>query len=244
MDFQKIFRTSEGNLHHAYLIIGRGTREPLVAFLEESAGVVVRGNPDFWHGAFDVFTIEDARRLAVSQEAKAFGKVRPSQTHDSGADGVGRKIFIVEANSVSESAQNSLLKVFEEPTAGTHFFFLLPQDTVLPTLRSRMHVIHVSKVPFDTGNPVEARLPQEENILDMKIGERMKLVKETVEAISDEDKTKQDAVSLVNRIEAELYVKGVEKNAALLSVCEQARLSLYDNGAPVKMILEHVMLAI
>ena len=39
-----------------------------------------------------------------------------------GAFGGSRKIFIIGANSFTREAQNALLKTFEEPTAGTHFF--------------------------------------------------------------------------------------------------------------------------
>jgi len=215
---RKIFETS-GTLHHAYLVVAEDSA-PLFLFLEETVGVQRTGNPDFWHGRFDAFSIEDARKLATSQEAKDFNS--------------GRKIFVVEANSISEAAQNSLLKVFEEPTKGTHFFIVMPQDTLVPTLRSRMQVIHsIRDLPNDS-TP----------ILSLDFAERMKLVKQITEAISDDDKTKQDAIALVNRIETELYVAGLEKNAQLLSVCEEARLSLYDNGAPIKMVLEHVMLAV
>ncbi len=143
-----------GNIHHAYFLVG----EPSVVvphvreFLEKTVNIQLAGNPDVWHGRFDVFTIDDARQLSDSQERKSFqtntqankknsersikdGKNKEENTQES------RKIFIIETNSITESAQNSLLKVFEEPTVGTHFFIISPQDTLLPTLRSRMQVV-------------------------------------------------------------------------------------------------------
>ena len=81
-------------------------------------------------------------------------------------------------------------------------------------------------------------------VLDLSLAERLTLVKVLTESISDEEKTKQDAIVLLNQVEAELYEKGVEKSAKSLEVCESARASLYDRGAPVKIILENLMLSI
>ena len=82
------------------------------------------------------------------------------------------------------------------------------------------------------------------DILNMKMKERLEKVKKITDAISDEEQTKQDAILLINQIEAELYSKGLAEYASALQICQNARESLYDRGAPVKMILERVMLSI
>ncbi len=191
----------------------------LLSFIRDEVKVEVSGNPDFWHGIFNTFTISDARAISLSQESRDFQG--------------GKKIFIIQTDFITEEAQNSILKVFEEPTKGTHFFIISPQDMLLPTLRSRMQVI--------IHNSDELKL---ESVLKMKLSDRLSKVKEIVEAISDEEKTKQDAIAFLNRIEKELYSEGVEKSAYKLRVCEDARQSLYDRGAPVKIILENVLLTI
>ena len=71
-----------------------------------------------------------------------------------------------------------------------------------------------------------------------------KLAKEITDAISDEDKTKQDAIVFLNQVERELYEAGVEKNHKALEICELTRASLYDRGAPIKMILENLVLSV
>ena len=70
------------------------------------------------------------------------------------------------------------------------------------------------------------------------------MVKEIVDGIADEQKTKQDAIDFLNQIESELHTTGVLKSAKSLEICESARASLYDRGAPVKMILENLVLSI
>ncbi len=209
-------------LHHAYLFVGHKAEEivqKLKHFLEEKVGVKTSGNPDVLHNKYETFTIDDARSIAASESLKSVGG--------------GRKIFIIETDSMTEEAQNSLLKIFEEPSLGTHFFVVTPQDIILPTLRSRMQVIF-----HDTNEE------KRKSILKLSLAERVQLVRELVEGISDEEKTKQDAIIFLNNVEKELYDLGVEKNAKSLEICDLTRKALYDRGAPVKMILENLMLQI
>ena len=228
------------SLHHAYFVVSGKVEEvvgELKHFLEKTMGIKISGNPDVWHGQFKTFSISDARALSDSQERKDF----------SGS----KKVFIIETEIITEEAQNALLKVFEEPTAGTHFFIISPQDILLPTLRSRMHVLNLSTSQVDKfqGETLNSRRYLE--ILKMKMKDRLVKVKEITDAISDEEKTKQDAISLLNHIEDELYhtLHHTENITRLnlvnaLKVCENARVSLYDRGAPIKIILENVMLTI
>lgn len=213
-----------GALHHAYVCVGDvvSARQSLDDFLEHTLQFSVAGNPDMRVFVSDTFTKDDAHELFIAEERKGFAG--------------GRKIFIIQISVITEEAQNALLKVFEEPTEGTHFFVLIPQDILLPTLRSRVHIIS------DSAWHGASVLPG--SLLKKPLAEKMALVKEIVQGIADEEKTKQDAVVLLNQIEAELYHNGVEKSAHALEICEQARASLYDRGAPVKMILEQVMLSV
>lgn len=215
------------NLHHAYFLVGK-TEEILSEFfdfLEKKLGVKTKGNPDFWHGKFDNFNIEEARNLIENSSRKGFN---PSPRSD-----LGLKVFVVETDFISHEAQSSLLKVFEEPTDHTHFFIISPQNILLPTLLSRMQVLVFGEDDEKTSS-----------ILKLNLKERLEKVKEITEAISDEDSTKQDAIAFVNNIQSELYNKGIEKFSRELRICELTRQSLFQRGAPVKMILENLMLSI
>lgn len=220
--FIEMYKHSD-SLHHAYYFVEHKVEEGverLKQFLENTLGIKTNGNPDFSHRKYDNFTIDDARSLTLGEGMKDFFG--------------GKKIFIIETDFITEEAQNALLKVFEEPTVGTHFFIVSPQEVLLPTLRSRMQVY--------VGEDVNTKT--KEKVLDLNLKERLDLVKEITEGIKDEEKTKQDAISLLNQVEKELYKEGVEKNAEKLKVCEATRDSLYDRGAPVKIILENLMLCI
>jgi len=71
----------------------------------------------------------------------------------------GHKIaFIQEAERMSTSAQNALLKTLEEPTPKTHIFLFTTNDSfLLPTIRSRCHVIRFGSVDISL---IEAYLKQ------------------------------------------------------------------------------------
>ncbi len=228
-----------GNLHHAYFLVGdmESVFSDLKSFLENEVRINTTGNPDFWYGKYNTLNIENARMIAESQERKSFSDHLEAELPS-------KKIFIIQTDFITEEAQNSLLKVFEEPTAGTHFFIISPQDVLLPTLRSRMVVIQVESYKAPTilsGSRLNASASK---ILNLGIAERLAKVKEITDAIGDEDATKQDAITFLNQIESELYKNGIEKNSKSLEICQQARAGLYDRGAPVKIILENVVLSV
>jgi len=101
------------NLHHAYLLEGEkeNTFQALLDFLDKDLNFSTVANPDFWLGDFDSLGIDDSREIKSFQSRKAF---------------VGeRKVLVIKTNFITHEAQNSLLKVFEEPTENTHLFLIM-----------------------------------------------------------------------------------------------------------------------
>jgi hypothetical protein len=118
------------NLHHAYLILGSKTDgEVYLASVLENLGLKEAGNPDFLSYRLESFDIESAREVKDKAREKPFGE---------------KKIILISAERFTHQAQNALLKTFEEPSANTHFFILLgAPDLLLPTLLSRMQIVHI-----------------------------------------------------------------------------------------------------
>ncbi len=212
-----------GDLHHAYFFVGDAVevKEELLEFFDTKLKIKVQGNPDFKILNFENLTVDHARLIRESSEKMNFGE---------------KMMFLISFESASIEAQNSLLKTLEEPSQNTHFFFISPQDNLLPTLKSRMVIIK-----SQNSNP---KSQNEESILNLSFKERLDKVKEITEAISDEDATKQDAIDFLNSIETELAQDSVEKNSKALKVCQNTREYLLDRGAPVKIILENLVLSI
>ena len=156
----------KNNLHHAYLI--EGVREEVVpeilSFLKD-LGIDIKGS-DFYHITTDSFNVTDARNLKSVGYERSFA--------------AGKKIFIISANSFLLEAQNTLLKIFEEPIEDTHFFVTVPNiDSLLKTLISRFYVIR-------TKPELEEESKEAENFLKMSIGDRIDFIKNLI-STQDED---------------------------------------------------------
>lgn len=219
-----LFRSlaQENNLHHAYVCVGNieNIFPDFETFLADELSVSTVGNPDYRVFAEPTLSIDTARLLGTLQAQKNFS---------------GQKqVFVIKTGYIGEEAQNALLKIFEEPTEGTHFFVFIPQDTLLPTLRSRVRILH--QVDLEKNNI---------SFLKLSLPERLAHIKKVTEDISDEKKTKQSAIDLLNQIEQELYEQGgVDTHGKELLVCDKARTTLFSRGAMTKMILEHVALSL
>lgn len=217
-----------GGLHHAYVI--EGDRDTvftaLQTFLDTDMKWNTHANPDFWHATYDSFGVEDARDLKEMQQHKAFGE------H-------GKKIFIVSFNFITLEAQNSLLKVFEEPTSGTHFFIITPSaDIFLPTIRSRVIVVsHDTDGSGKTSNKGDVS-----KFLKSTHAERLEIVTDIVE-----DKEKIKAIEFLNQLERELSEKwGTDLDQEKINTFKEiikCRRYLGDRAPSVKLILEHVALS-
>lgn len=203
-----------GNLHHAYVLEGEHeiVRKDLFDFISEHLKLATIGNPDFWHTIHDSFTIDDARNVRDAQANRPV---------------VGdKKIFIIETRAMTVEAQNSLLKVLEEPTAGTHIFILLPSsEIILPTLRSRAIVVSLRDEAFATK---DAQI-----FLKSSLPERLEIVGEI-----SEEKDKAKAQGLLDGLITELH--GKKGKEAALKELLTARMYVNDRSPSLKLLLEHI----
>ena len=221
------------NLHHAYLI--EGAHEEIVPeilkFLE-SLGIKTSGNPDFCHMSFDSFKIDDARDLKSVEYEKGFG--------------VGKKIFLISANNILLEAQNTLLKIFEEPIENTHFFIITPNtDVLLKTLVSRFYLIK-------TKPELAEELKNAEKFITMPIKNRIDFIKEMlVEAEDNDDEvvsinsSRPKALKFLNALEIVLHKKFLKNS---LQICfEQifkVREFLNQPGSSAKSLMESIALIV
>ncbi|MFA5838849.1 MAG: hypothetical protein WC849_02835 [Candidatus Paceibacterota bacterium] len=237
-EIKEVYKKS-GNLHHAYLI--EGERDFVVGeickFLESDLDFKIIGNPDFWNEEYVVFGIDDARKIKETQIRKSFGN---------------KKIFILSCNSMTTEAQNSLLKLFEEPTEGTHFFVVSnSSEFFLPTLRSRMVIIKSADSPrhggasadlsgLNTDQGRKENFDFVEKFLNTKKAERLKIIKDIVE-----EKDKEKAIMFLNNLEIKLREKvdfSSKEQTYTLKEIMRCRDYLNDRAPSVKLILEHLSL--
>src|SRR3989344_3617506 len=181
------------NLHHAYLIEGdRAEIVPDILEFLKSLGIE-KGNPDFYYIELDSFKIEDARNLKSHGTEKGFSS--------------GKKIFLISANSFLLEAQNSLLKLFEEPIEQTHFFVVTPDvNNLLRTLVSRFYVVSTRQ---DLTENRDA-----EKFIEMDLQNRINFIKELLAEEGEEneevlslDSPRSKALKFLNSLELVLHRK-------------------------------------
>jgi len=214
----------KNTLHHAYFI--EGAKADVVAdievFLKEAFGIVRQGHPDVHYAEYESFSIDEGRALQEMQ------LLRPI-TGD-------KKIFIITLDSITSEAQNSLLKVFEEPTPGAHFFVISSSARILlPTLRSRMVVITHSSanaVSHDT---------DAKKFVTMSPKARLEYVAQIIE-----EKNKARAEAFLQAIIEQLAGAGLSHHSKKQadSIKEILTLITYlkDRAPSLKLILERVAL--
>jgi len=219
---------SKEKLHHAYLIEGNFEEiNPLIFnYLEKELDFSIKNNPDFWQESFDVFGIDDGRKIREMQNKKAFAN--------------GKKIFIIQTDFITREAQNSLLKMFEEPTDGTHFFIIMnSSENLLPTLKSRLFILrndknqdsYIDLVKEYLENNIDKKL----NLIKIFLGDKKKKI------LAD----KKGAIFFLNELEKQLrektdFKKISKKEISIFEEIIKARSYLRDTSSSVKIILEHI----
>lgn len=145
-------------------------------------------------------------------------------------------LFLIEAASITTEAQQALLKLFEEPQAGTTFILIVPHGALLPTLRSRM--LEYPGLRRTTHAPSGARA-----FLQSSRQERSTCVEKL---LKQDDK--ESVRAFVNALEAELYARLRKSNtpAAREALGDVALVRQYlgDRSPSVKMLLEHLVIAL
>lgn len=209
--------------HHAYFIHAfKDSAVKLKEFLKKEFHIDHLQNPDFYHEKFEVLGIDESRRIKENHLSKSF------------VEG-NKRIFIIEADGMTHEAQNSLLKIFEEPHEDSHFFLIMPSpEVLLPTLKSRLLILE---------NHQESKsFTEAEKFLKLSKKDKVAFVDEIAKQISDEVATKADAQEFLTSLELALYKNGIEKNSVALKAILKAKDYLNDRSPSVKQLLEYIAL--
>jgi DNA polymerase III delta prime subunit len=224
------------HLHHAYVI--ESSREEGLATLRtllKSFDISLKGNPDFHEYIFDNFLLDHAHTLRREQSMRGAGGAK--------------KIFFVAFNTILHEAQNALLKTLEEPTEGTHFFFITrTSEVLLPTLRSRMQIIRSQPVTHSQES-AEKNIGKE--FLAATVALRMKMIEPMTKAKADDKSdAKEAARTFLDSLECALYAefRGVASPSPGLAHSLEyilfAKRTLSERSPSVKLLLEHLALTV
>ncbi len=221
--------TRQVALHHAYYIEGeqRAVLPGLRLFIEKELKFTIKNNPDFWCVEYDTFGIDDG----VALKERASRKVGERKL----------RIFILAIDRMTHEAQNSLLKLFEEPVEGVHFFIIVPHVSLfLPTLRSRLMPFPHSLGDAKGGpSPLSAK-----KFLEASSSARLTMISKIAEK-----KDIKSAISFLESLEDEFHMQktafDIHSNIVFaLEDIERCRMYLCGRAPSVKMILEHIALTV
>jgi len=193
------------SLHHAYVIQGE-ERVVLPELLK-----LFPNEKDLHINSYETFYIEDGqiiRNLA-------------SLSSD-------RQLFILSFRFITKEAQNSLLKLLEEPNKNTTFFLIVPNTSILlSTVISRLYPLKVTSL-YD--------LTDAKEFLTMTMKERLFFFNGIIK-----EKDKSAAILFLGNLERELYAR--EETSVLPDVL-LAENYMYDRGASIKMLLEYIAVVV
>jgi len=210
----------EQPLHHAYCLVGQADSviDDVKDFLAREVKFRTTSNPDFLLERIEKFGVGNSADLIRWQILKSIGPL---------------KVAVISSESITREAQNALLKAFEEPTLGTHFFLILPSsEKLLATFRSRIFVVNCGRVKSGV------RLEQEVGFfLEAPLERRFSIIK----AIADK-KDSALARNFLDELEIQISRSNKLKQGdprALQSIL-RAKNYLADRSPSVKMLLDWV----
>lgn len=215
------------NLHHAYAIEGnkKAIIQELYDFFENDLKIKTKANPDFYFNDFENFGIDNGRELRDLASRKAVSG--------------GKMIFIIAISAITHEAQNALLKLFEEPAEGAHFFIITQTSEIfLPTLRSRLQILSQG-LSFERENTLAA------NFAEASMSERLNLLKDIIE-----NKDKEKSLEFLNNLEATLYKNKSKshhwknQDIEVFEMLQKSRGYIRGRAPSVKMILENIAFSV
>lgn len=195
--------------HHAYYI--EGSASAYDAYKDHLKPLHSR--------VFDKFGIDEARELTALASLKNYTDT----------------IILVGIASITSEAQQALLKLFEEPQAGTVFVVLLPHGVLLPTLRSRM-------LPYPDTIEAGQGSTDAKKFLKLAGKDRSDVI---TKLLKQDDGQKERVRDFVRELELELYKKIKDPKAREgLEDIARVRDYLRDRSPSLKMLLEHLAIAL
>jgi len=212
-----------GNSH---LVEGNADAVPTLLSLLEQEGIKTTGNPDVYIRTYSSFGADEARELRDRAGARAVADTR--------------RVFVIATPTMTNEAQNALLKTFEEPPADAMFFIIVSSpNMLLPTLRSRMQRLEVA-------TPSSESLIDIQKFISANAEKRIDMLKPLLEKGDDDKRDIGALISFLGALEKEIGNHSKEGLQAIhreaLESVYRARKYISDKGALAKPLLEQVAL--
>lgn len=216
--------------HHAYFAAGdtgKGVEDAL-AYGERVLGLS-DASPDIVVLRYAHLSVDDARGVCDILQRRS-------------VDG-GARLLIIATERLFHEAQNALLKSLEEPPEGTVIVLLVPSaGDLLPTVRSRLLPLpREASVVEGIGEEFASATP----LARGKIVERI-LTRAKKDAPEEKQAARAEALALAEGLARAAYAAHTKAPRpelhALLSDLDRLIPVLHDRAAPLKPVLEHMLI--
>ncbi len=220
--------------HHAQLIEGNiDTYNALLADLETKLGLG-KTHPDL-----NAFTF-GTEKLGIDDAHAIHHAILRNPTT------APQIVTVIYAHTLTETAQNALLKIFEEPPKHSFIFLVtnfLPH--LLPTLRSRFVIFKLDNEDGGVNdNLSEKDILSVNGFLKSGIEKRLAIVKDIHAGLDKETVTIGEVWNFVNMIEKEVRDRAEKgsgpEEIAKLDALIRAQQFMHVPGNSVKMLLEYL----
>lgn len=224
-----------GQLHHCYILVGdtkKGFLE-LETFCQEALDFSFQGNRNFSIYEYENLLIEDARNFLEMKSRK----ISNNEIH----------ISVIVCQNITREAQNSLLKILEEPITGNYFFILIPTyNLLLPTIISRASVIFLNNTSSFSEEFEKIRKNYQE-ILKIPYKDRMILVNKIMDLLKKEKVQRTEIDHYIFSLASEMnetFLESPDKLEKTLPRVQSVIKYVDKRGSSLKTILEYLMLLI
>jgi hypothetical protein len=203
MSIKKVL-SQKDKLHHAYATEGDKQLFLTMQTEVQSAFGVDSAHPDFFSREYDRLSVEHAREIINQAHTRPLGE---------------KKIFYMYIGSITREAENALLKTFEEPGEGIHFFIIFSDySRISPIVKSRFMFI---TQPKTEGCDVS-------DFLSLSLPERYAYIEDMMTKYKKGTRTREEVVVFISSLAR------VKKSKQILECVSYAS----DTSASLKMILE------
>ncbi len=211
-------------LHHAYCVVS--------ANRQETANAIAA----WWSGNGERFMEPRImmHQTLVIDEARELSRIAQYKTGDN------HSVYIIGAASITNEAQNALLKLFEEPTPGVHFFLIVPSfDILLPTIQSRIQKINIDIAIADTTIAFDAK-----KFLTDSPSARIATIEKLLKKATDADEAKSDITRTVIDAIEDHVAQANNPTPKIMDTLQTVRKYANLQGASHKILLEYLALAL
>ncbi|MCX6754870.1 MAG: hypothetical protein NTU81_03525 [Candidatus Nomurabacteria bacterium] len=233
MDFEQFLPK---DLYHSYVIEGNPeTMGDILLRYLESKGEVESKSPDVLCQVYESFTMKDVSQIKEWNSNNGITK--------------NKKICIIATKFINREAEQTFLKILEEPGINTHYFIIVPDVSVLcDTIISRVHVIKTKEYQNNNIDIKKDVLLFISSSPSDRVNSLITIIKKN----KNEENSGQlrfYATSFINELEIVFYEKfkknrNDENIKFILNELQKSREYLSTPGAAVKMILEHLALVV